>query len=146
MEPPSTLLEQNRHSNGQISFANLSSTFSYTSSDSVSMTLTGNAPGAILSVAYTSWYSGGSSVPSASLGRLQRLPSGLRQTLSINNPTPLHSNTYEAVLWLSPFTYLTKFGCPSQYRSFSNTIRVGNVIIDQAEVVLNYYGECFVVC
>jgi len=150
MEPPPTSLEQDKGSRGsqtgQISFANSKSPFPYTISDSTLLImLTGNAPSAILSVVTVAWYISGSSsfrFSSTSLSRLQNLPSGISQTLSINNPTLLHENTYEAVLWLRPFRYLTQFGCPLEYLSYGDKVGLGDVILDQTQVVLKYYGEC----
>jgi len=150
MEPPPTSLEQDKGSRGsqtgQISFANPKSPFPYTFSDStLPIILTGNAPSAILSVVTVAWYIGGSAssmFSGTSLSQLQNVPSGISQTLSINNPTLLHENTYEAVLWLHPFRYLTQFGCPSEYLSYGDKVGLGDVILDQTQVVLKYYGEC----
>ena len=96
-------------------------------------------------MATVAWYIGGSAssmFSGTSLSQLQNLPSGISQTLSINNPTLLHENTYEAVLWLRPFRYLTQFGCPSEYLSYGDKVGLGDVILDQTQVVLKYYGEC----
>ena len=152
MEPPSILLEHDKGSRGSqtghISFGIPNSTFPYSSSHIISITLTGNAPSTILSVATIAWYTGGSASSTfsgTSLSRLQHLPSGISQTLTISNPTPLHENAYEAVLWLQPFTYLTQFGCPSEYLSFGDRVGIGDVVLDQAQVDLKYYGECMFV-
>jgi len=138
IEPPPTSLEQDEGSRGsqtgQISFANPKSPFPYTFSDStLPIILKGNAPSAILSVVTVAWYIGGSAssmFSGTSLSRLQHLLSGISQTLSINNPTLLHENTYEAVLWLRPFTYLRQFGCPSEYLCYGDKVGIGDVILD----------------
>ena len=109
----------------------------FTTSDTITINISGNAPTTQLSSLYTNWYFNGGSLPSGtSRSSLLKLPTGITQTLRINNPTPLHNGTYEAILGLNYYTYLQQIGCTNYYWY------VG--VLDQISIDLQYYGETIV--
>ena len=116
-------------------------------SDNISISINGNAPTTQQNFIHTSWYFNGySSLPSGTfLSSLLKLPTGITQTLRINNPTHLHAGTYEALLLPNIRSYLQQFACPTDYWHFvydSNRAGVYPIIIlDQISFNLQYYGE-----
>ena len=109
----------------------------YTTSDGITINISGNAPTTLLNLVYTSWYFNGGSLQSGtSLNSLLKLPTGISQTLRITNPTPLHNGTYEAVLRLNYWAYLQQIGCSNYYY-----VGVYPSISDQISIDLQYYGE-----
>ena len=94
---------------------------------------------------YTSWYFNGGSLPSGtSLSSFQKLPTGITQTLRINNPTHLHNGTFEALLQLYPWNYIQQLECPDEYGYFayySSRVGADPIILDQISFNLQYYGE-----
>ena len=77
----------------------------FTTSDTITINISGNAPTTQKNLVYTSWYFNG----------YNSLPSGtsvsITQTLRINNPTPLHNGTYDVLLQLNTGSYFRQFGC-----------------------------------
>lgn len=119
---------------------------SYTTSDSITISIRGNVPTTWRKWVSTSWYfNGQSSYPSGtSISNLLKLQAGLFQSLTINNPTPLHAGTFETLLILNPLDYLQQLGCPDEYRYFvyyNSGAGVGVIILDQVAVDLKYYGK-----
>ena len=91
---------------------------------------------------YTSWYFDGLR-SFQFISSLLKLPIGVTQSLTIDNPTPLHAGMYETLLLLDPSSYLQQFGCPNEYPNFiSNSDRAGvyTIIVDKTVVDLKYYG------
>ena len=119
----------------------------YTTSDTITINISGNAPTTQRNLVYTRWYFDGSGFPSGiSLSSSLRLPTGITQTLRINNPTPLHNGTYEVLLLLNTGSnsYFQQFGCPNAYWNFvyySSRAGVNPLILDQISFNLQYYGE-----
>ena len=119
----------------------------YTSSNSITINISGNAPTTQRNLVYTSWYFDGSSLPSdTSLSSLLMLPTGIAQTLRINNPTPLHNGTYEVLLLLNTWSssYFQQFGCPSGYWYFvyfNIEVWVYQTVLEQISFPLQYYGK-----
>ena len=118
----------------------------FTTSDSITFSIGGDAPTTQRDLVYTSWYFDGlrSYQFGTSISSLLKLPTGVTQSLTIDNPTPLHAGTYETLLQLNPYSYLRQFGCPDEYPYFiSNRDRAGVylVIVDKVDVDLKYYGE-----
>ena len=75
-----------------------------------------------------------------------KVPTGITQTLRIDNPTPLHNGTYEVLLQLNTwsYSYFQQFACPNDYWYFvyySNRAGVYPIILDQISFNLQYYGE-----
>ena len=123
-----------------------SGALSFTTSDSITINISGNAPTTQWNYVYTSWYFNGySSLPSGTtLSSLLKLPTGIIQTLKINNPTPLHNGTYEVLLRLNTDSYFHQFACPTNYWYFvyySDRAGVYRSILDQLSINLQYYGE-----
>ena len=113
----------------------------FKTSDSITINISGNVPTILWNFVYISWYLNGSSLPSGtSQSSLLRLPTGITQTLRINNPTPLHAGTYEAVLRLHYWSYYPQLGCPNYYYAGVNPS-----ILDQITIDLHYYGELILV-
>ena len=118
---------------------------SYTTSDGITINIRGNAPTTQQKWVSTSWYFNGlSSYPFGTyISSLLKLPTGVTQSLTIDNPTPLHAGTYETLLQLNPSSYLQQFRCPEEYPNFiSSSYRagVGVIILDQVTLDLKYYG------
>ena len=108
----------------------------YTTSDIITINISGNVPTTQRNLLYTFWYFNGGSLPSGtSLNSLLKLPTGISQTLRITNPTPFHNGTYEAVLQLNYPTYLQQIGCSNYY------VGIYPSISDQISIDLQYYGE-----
>ena len=122
-----------------------SETLSYTISEKFTISISGTAPTTQQSSVYTSWYFNGYNLPSGtSLSSLLKLPTGFTQTLKVNNPTPLHAGTYEALLRLNYRTYHQHLGCPDSYRYFvlyNSRAGANPIILDQISFDLQYYGE-----
>ena len=120
---------------------------SFTTSDSITINISGNAPITQQNYVYTSWYFNGYSLPSGtSLSSLLKLPTGITQTLRINNPTALHNGTYEALLLMNTrsYSYFQQFACPYGYWYFvyySDRAWVNPIILDRISINLQYYGE-----
>ena len=115
-------------------------------SDNITLSIRGDAPTIQKDLVYTSWYFNGqqSYQVGTSIGSLLKLPTGITQSMTIRNPTPLHAGTYEALLQLHPVSYLRQFGCSDEYSNFiyqSNRAGVYRIIVDQVAVDLKYYGE-----
>ena len=115
-------------------------------SDSITLSIRIDAPITQKDLVYTSWYFNGlqSYQVGTSIGSLLKLPTGITQSMTIRNPTLLHAGMYEALLLLSPFSYLRQFGCSDEYSNFihfSIRARVYSIIVDQVTVDLKYYGE-----
>ena len=115
-------------------------------SDSITVSIRGDAPTTQKDLVYTSWYFNGlqSYQVGTSIGSLLRLPTGITQSMTIHNPTPLHAGTYEALLRLNPVNYLRQLGCSDEYTNFiyrSDRAGVYRIIVDQVAVDLKYYGE-----
>ena len=115
----------------------------FTTSDTIAINISGNAPITQLSSLSTSWYLNGyGSFPSGtSLSSMLKLPTGISQTLRINNPTPLHNGTYDAVLQLNYWAYMQQIGCSNYY-----SVGVYSSILDQISIDLQYYGKIIFVC
>ena len=119
----------------------------YTTSDSITINISGNAPTTQRNLVYTSWYfNGGSLLSGTSISSLLKLPTGITQTLKITNLTPLHNGTYEALMLINTgsSSYFQQFGCPNDYWYFvyySSRAGVYPLILDQVSVNLQYYGE-----
>ena len=125
-----------------------SETLSYTISEKFTISISGAAPTTQQSSVYTSWYFNGyNNLPSStSLSSLLKLPTGFTQTLKVNNPTPLHAGTYEALLLLNYQTYRQHLGCPDNYWHFvlfSNRAGVNPIILDQISIDLQIRGPRF---
>ena len=113
----------------------------YTMSDNITISISGAAPTTQQNLVYTAWYFNGLSLPfGTSLSSLVKLPTGISQTLRINNPTYVSAGTYEALLLLNPFSYLLQFEC-LDYRHFFNFIGGNAIIVDQISIDLQYNGE-----
>ena len=113
----------------------------HTTSDSITINISGNVPTTQRNFVYISWYLNGSSLQSGtSRSRLLRLPTGITQTLKITHPTPLHAGTYEAVLQLYYRSYYQQLGCPNYYAA-----GLYPSILDQMKIDLHYYGELILV-
>jgi len=115
-------------------------------SDSITLSIRGDAPTSQKDLVYTSWYFNGlQSYAYQSIGSLLKLPTGITQSMTIRNPTPLHAGTYETLLQLNPVSYLHQLGCPDEYSNFitqsSRAAGVNSIIVDQVAVDLKYYGE-----
>ena len=130
---------------GYIKATPSSETLPFTTSDSITINISGNVPTTQRNLVYISWYFNGySTLPSGtSRSNLLRLPTGISQTLKINNPTPLHNGTYEALLQLNTWShsYFQQFACPSDYWFFFHYSGVYETILDQISFNLQYYGE-----
>ena len=133
---------------GYIKATPSSETLPFTTSDSISINISGNVPTTQRNFVYISWYFNGySSLPSGtSRSNLLRLPTGISQTLKINNPRALHNGTYEALLLMNTwsYSYFQQFVCPSDYWYFvyySSRAGVYETILDQISFNLQYYGE-----
>ena len=133
---------------GYIKATPSSETLPFTTSDSITINISGNAPTTQRNFVYISWYFNGySTLPSGtSRSNLLKLPTGITQTLKINNPTALHNGTYEALLRLNTrsYSYFQQFSCPNVYRYFvysSSRAGVYETILDQISFNLQYYGE-----
>ena len=131
---------------GYIRVTPSSGVLSFTTSDSISINISGNAPTTQWNFVYTSWYFNGySSLPSGtSLSGLLKLPTGITQTMRISNPTLLHNGTYEALLQLNTNSYFHQFSCPTDYWyfvSYRSRAGVYQTILDQRSFNLQYYGE-----
>ena len=121
----------------------------YTTSDSISITISGNVPTTQWNFIYTSWYFNGGSLPSGTFrSSLLKLPTGFSQTLRIYNPTAFHNGTYEVLLqlntWSWSYSYFQQFACPTDYGNFvqySSRAGVYRPILDQISFNLQYYGE-----
>ena len=119
----------------------------YTTSDSISINISGNVPTTQWNFIYTSWYFNGGSLSSGtSRSSLLKLPTGFSQTLRINNPTAFHNGTYEVLLQLNTwsYSYFQQFACPRDYENFvqySSRAGVYQPILDQISFNLQYYGE-----
>ena len=114
----------------------------FTSSDSITVSIDGDAPTTQRDLVYTSWYFNGLRSYQF-VSSLLKLPTGVTQSLTIDNPTPLHAGTYETLLLLNPSSYLQQFGCPNEYPNFiSNSDQAGvyTIIVDKTVVDLMYYG------
>ena len=120
-----------------------SETIPYTTSNAITITINGNDPATEGNLVYTFWYFNGSGLPSGtSVSSLLKLPTDITQTLRINNPTPLHAGTYEALLRMNPYSFLREFGCPDAYQYFIYYwSRVGLIILDHTSTDLKYFGE-----
>ena len=123
----------------------------FTTSDSITVSIDGDAPTTQRDLVYTSWYFNGlrSYQFGTSISSLLKLPTGVTQSLTIDNPTPLHAGTYETLLLLNPSSYLQQFGCPNEYPNFiiSNKYRAGvhTIIVDKTAVDLKYYGGFIII-
>ena len=116
----------------------------YTTSDSITINISGNAPTTQRNLVYASWYLNGGSFPSGtSLSSLLKLPTGISQTLRINNPTPFHNGIFDVLLRLNPWTYFQQLECPSDdyYYIVQSGRSAYSVIFDQISFNLQYYGE-----
>ena len=126
---------------GYITATPSSGVLPFTTSDSITINISGNVPTTQRDFVYISWYLNGSSLASGtSRSSLLKLPTGITQTLRINNPTPLHNGTYDAVLRLNDWSYFREFGCPNYY---SAGLRPNT--LDQITIDLRYYGELILV-
>jgi len=115
-------------------------------SDNITLSIRGDASTIQKDLVYTSWYFNGqqSYQVGTSIGSLLKLPTGITQSMTIRNPTPLHAGTYETLLQLHPVSYLRQFECSDEYSNFiyqSNRAGVYRIIVDQVAVDLKYYGE-----
>ena len=135
--PSTRTIEECPVNRGYIRASPSSQVLPFTTSDTITINISGNVPTTRWNLVYTSWYFNGyGSLPSGtSLNSLLKLPTGISQTLRINNPTPLHNGTYEAVLRLNYWTYLQQIGCSNYY------IGINPSISDQLSIDLQYYGE-----
>ena len=125
---------------GQIRAIPNSQVLPFTTSDSITIDISGNVPTTQRNFVYISWYLNGGSLPSGtSVSSLLKLPTGISQTLRINNPTPLHNGTYEVVLRLDYRRYYLELGCPDYYAGLYPSI------LDQITINLDYYGELILV-
>ena len=118
VENPSThTTEECPVNKGYIRATPSSRSLPFTTSDTITINISGNGPTTQLSSLYTSWYFNGySSLPSGtSQTSLLKLPTGMTQTFRITNPTPLHNGTYEAVLRLNYWAYLQQIWCTNYY-------------------------------
>ena len=118
----------------------------FRTSDSITLSIRGDVPTAQKALVSTSWYFNGlqSYQVGTSIGSLLKLPTGIIQSMTIHNPTPLHAGTYEALLRLNPVSYLQQLGCSNEYSNFiyySSRAGVYSIIVDQVAVDLKYYGE-----
>ena len=139
-------LEGNNEDDSVRSSTRSSGSLPYTTSDNVYITISGNLPATQRDLVYSSWYFNGlRSLPAAlSVQRMQKLPTGVTQSMTIHNPTSLHAGTYEAVLQLDPVSYLRQFGCSDEYSNFivrNSRTGVYRIIVDQFAMDLEYYGE-----
>ena len=133
-------------SKGYIRAIPSSGALSFTTSDSISINISGNVPTTQQNFINTRWYfNGDSSLPSGTSNSiLLKLPTGITQTMRINNPTQLHNGMYEILLLLNTQHYFQQFGCPNDYWKFVNNIdRAGvhPIILDKISMNLQYYGE-----
>ena len=132
---------------GYIRVTPSSGALSFTTSDIITIKISGNAPTTQQNYVYTSWYFNGYSLPSGTyLSSLLKLPTGIIQTLKINNPTPLHNGTYEALLLMNTrsYSYFQQFACPYGYWYFvyySDRAWVNPIILYRISINLQYYGE-----
>ena len=132
---------------GYIRVTPSSGALSFTTSDIITINISGNAPITQQNYVYTSWYFNGYSLPSGtSLSSLLKLPTGITQNLRINTPTALHNGTYEVLLLMNTrsYSYFQQFSCPNVYRYFvysSSRAGVYETILDQISFNLQYYGE-----
>ena len=121
----------------------------YTTSDTITIDISGNVPTTQWNLVSTSWYfnnSYGSFPSGTSLNSLLKLPTGISQTLRINYPTPLHKGTYDVLLLLNTgsYSFFQQFGCSHDYWYFvyySSRAGVNPLILDQISVTLQYYGK-----
>ena len=139
-------LEGNNEDDSVRSSTRSSGSLPYTTSDNVYITISGNLPATQRDLVYSSWYFNGlRSLPAAlSVQRMQKLPTGVTQSMTIHNPTSLHAGTYEAVLQLDPVSYLRQFGCSDEYSNFivrNSRTGVYRIVVDQFAMDLDYYGE-----
>ena len=124
-----------------------SGSLSYTTSDTITISISDNLPVIQRNLVYSSWYFNGmqGSFPTGTfLRNLQKLPAGVTQSMTIHNPTSLHAGTYEVLLQLNPLNYLQQFGCSNEYANFitqSSRAGVSRVAVDQVAFDLNYYGK-----
>ena len=142
IENPSThTTEECPVNRGYIRTTPSSKSIPFTTSDTITINISGNAPTTQLSSLSMSWYfNGGGLLSGTSLSSLLKLPTGITQTLRINNPTPLHNGTYEAVLQLNYWAYLQQIGCSNYY------VGVYPSILDQISINLQYYGKIIFIC
>ena len=131
---------------GYIKATPSSETLLFTTSDSITINISGNVPTTQRNFVYISWYFNGySSLPSGtSRSNFLRLPTGISQTLRINNPTPLNNGTYEALLLMNTwgYSYFQQFACLYyNYQHFVDRAEVYPIILDQISFNLQYYGE-----
>jgi len=115
----------------------------------VYVNISGKLPVTQRHLVYSSWYFNGlSSLPAgASVQSLLRLPTGVTQSMTIHNPTPLHAGTYEVLLQLNPVNYLQQFGCSNEYQYFitvNNRAGVYRIVVGQLVVNLEYYGKSII--
>ena len=134
--PSTHTIEECPVNRGYIRVTPNSQVLPYTTSDIITINISGNVPTTQQNFVSTSWYFNGYSLPSGtSLNSLLKLPTGITQILRITNPTPLHNGTYETVLQLNYWTYLQQIGCSNYY------VGIYSSISDQISIDLQYYGE-----
>ena len=139
--PYKTTYEECPVDRGYIKATPSSQVFPYTTFDSITINISGNVPTTQKNLVYTSWYI----LPSGtSVSSLLKLPTGITQTLRINNPTHLHAGTFEVYLQLNPWNYIQQLACPDEYRYFvyyRSRVGANRIILDQISFNLQYYGE-----
>ena len=89
------------------------------------------------------WYHDGSRVTSGMTSTHLGLYSEPYYSLSINNPTVLHSGYYESQLTVNSSTVLSSLSCSNSYQDFltsSNYLNFSTIVIDSIVQRLEYYG------